>query len=71
MHWERIVWTVLRTTNTVAVTLSSKKRKIFVRLEKQPSRGVLRKRCSENMQQICRRTPMLKRDFNKVDMQFC
>ena len=35
-------------------------------LKKQPSIGVLRKRCSENMQQIYRRTPMPKCDFNKV-----
>ena len=35
-------------------------------LQKQPSRGVLRKRCSENMQQIYRSTPMPNRDFNKV-----
>ena len=27
-------------------------------IQKQPSRGALRKRCSENMQQIYRRTPM-------------
>ena len=33
---------------------------------KQPSRGGLRKRCSENMQQIYRRTPMLKCEFNKL-----
>ena len=32
--------------------------------QKQPSRDVLRKRCSENMQQIYRRTPMPKCDFN-------
>ena len=32
----------------------------------EPSRGVLRKRCSENMHQIYRRTPMSKCDFNKV-----
>ena len=32
--------------------------------QKQPFRGVLRKRCSENMQQIYRRTPMPKCDFN-------
>ena len=37
--------------------------------QKQPSRGVLRKRCSENMQQIYRRTPMSKGDFNKVALQ--
>ena len=30
---------------------------IHFKLQKQPSRGVLRKRCSENMQQIYRRTP--------------
>ena len=32
--------------------------------QKQPSRGVLGRRCSENMQQICRRTPMPKDDWN-------
>ena len=38
---------------------------IFLRkkLQKQPSRGALKKSCSENMQQIYRRTPMLKCDF--------
>ena len=34
--------------------------------QKQPPRDVLNKRCSENMQQIYRRTPMPKCDFNKV-----
>ena len=35
------------------------------------ARDVLRKRCSENMQQIYRRTtPMPKCDFNKVAKQF-
>ena len=33
---------------------------------KQPSGGVPKKRRSENMQQIYRRAPMLKCDFNKV-----
>ena len=33
---------------------------------KQPFKGALRKRCFENMQQIYRRTPMPKCDFNKV-----
>ena len=33
---------------------------------KQSSCGVLRKRCSENKQQIYRRIPMPKFDFNKV-----
>ena len=36
---------------------------------KQPSRGVLRKRCSETLQQIYKRTPMLKCDFNKVALR--
>ena len=38
--------------------------------QKQPSRGVLRKRCSRNMQQIYRGTPMVKCDFNKVSCNF-
>ena len=40
---------------------------IFIWLkQKQPFRGVLRKRCFESMQQIYRKTPTLKHDFNKV-----
>ena len=39
-------------------------RSIFI--QKQPLRGVPRKRFSENIQQIYRRTPMPKSDFNKV-----
>ena len=35
----------------------------------QPFRVVLSKRCSENMQQIYRRTPRPKCDFNKVALQ--
>ena len=38
-------------------------------IQKQQPRGVLRKRCSENTQQTCRRTPISKCDFNKVDLQ--
>ena len=34
--------------------------------QKQTSRIVFRKRCSENMQQVYRRTLMPKFDFNKV-----
>ena len=37
--------------------------------QKQSSRGVLSKRRLENMQQIYRRTHMLKCDFNKVALQ--
>ena len=38
-------------------------------IQKQPSRGVLTKRCSENMQQIYRRTLTPKCNFNKVSKQ--
>ena len=38
-------------------------------IQKQPSRRVFRKMCSENMQQIYRRTPIPKCDFNKVTLQ--
>ena len=38
--------------------------------QKQLLRGVPWKRCSKNMQQIYRRTPMPKSDFNKVAKQF-
>ena len=37
--------------------------------QKQPSRGVLTKRWSEDMQQIYRRTYLSKYDFNKVAKQ--
>ena len=38
-------------------------------VQKQPSMGVLRNRCSENMLQIYRRTPLPICDFNKVAFQ--
>ena len=38
-------------------------------VHKQPPRGVLKKRCYENMQQIYRRTPMPKCHFNKAAKQ--
>ena len=38
-------------------------------IQKQPPRGVSRKRRSENMQQIYMRTPMPKCDYNKVALQ--
>ena len=40
-------------------------------LQKQPSRGVLKRRCSENMKQIYRRTLIPKCDSNKVAMHLC
>ena len=42
---------------------------LFNTFQKHPPRGVPRKRCSENMQQICRRKPMPKCDFNKVAIE--
>ena len=39
------------------------------RIQKQPSRGVLKKRCSENMQQSYRRTPMLKLNFIEIALR--
>ena len=38
-------------------------------VQKQPSRGALKKKCSENTQQIYGRTDMPKCDFNKVALQ--
>ena len=35
-------------------------------IQKQPSRGGLRKNCSENMEQIYRRKLIPKCDFNKI-----
>ena len=38
-------------------------------MQKQPPRGVLSNRCSENMQQIYRRLTVSKCDYNKVAKQ--
>ena len=38
-------------------------------VQKQPPRGVLKKRCSKNMQEIYRKTPIQKRDLNTVAKQ--
>ena len=40
-----------------------------LKLQKHPSRGVPRKKCSENMQEIYWRTPITKCDFNKAAKQ--
>ena len=39
--------------------------------QKPPSKGVFRKRSSGNTQQICRRIPMPKCNFNKVAKKLC
>ena len=59
-----------KTENKVQITsvdLGTKVTQCFI--QKQPSRGVFRKRCSENMQQIYRIKPMPKRDLNKVALK--
>ena len=40
----------------------------YIVIQKQPPRGVLSERFSENMKQIYRRTLMPKSNFNKVGM---
>ena len=42
---------------------------LLLKIQKQPSRGILRRRHSENMQQIYMRTPIPKCDFNKVALK--
>ena len=54
---------VFRTHYTYMIRIS----KLLV--QRQPSKCVLKKRCSENMQQTYRETPVPKRDFNKVTKQ--
>ena len=46
--------------------MSQKSLNNFFNIQKQPSRAILKERYSEKMQQIYRRTPMPKGDFNKV-----
>ena len=41
----------------------------YALIQKQPSRGVLRKKCSGNMLQIYSRTPMLTCNFNEAALQ--
>ena len=53
----------------LSLSCSSLMEKVFLNEQKQPPIGVLKKKCSENTQQIYRRTPMPKSDFNKVAKQ--
>ena len=50
----------------IATLNKSSWKAIKLKLQKQPTRVVFRKRCFENMKQICKRTYMLNCDFNKV-----
>ena len=45
--------------------------KVSWETQKKSPTGVLSRKCSENMQQIYRRTPMPKCNFNKVALQLC
>ena len=38
---------------------------LWISIQKQPTSGVLKKKCSKNMKQIYRRAPIPKSDFNK------
>ena len=62
-----VLWFI--TTNTTQMWLVFDHMKISYKCQKQTSRGVLRKWCSENMRQIYRRTLMPKCDSNKVAKQ--
>ena len=42
---------------------------ITYEMQKQPSRGALSEKCSENMQRMYRRTPIPKFNFNKIAKQ--
>ena len=56
--------------STINIIRSTYRRHYKTRPQKQPSRGILRKSYSETTQQIYRRTPMPKCDFNKFAKQF-
>ena len=70
MNMSIIVFNCRFVTSLKKPKVSSENSFINSKSQKQPSRGVLSKRCSENMQQIYRRTPMPKCDFNKVACNF-
>ena len=57
----KVTVNILKVTRSLAFMNDSFRESIK---QKQRSRGVLRKRCSENMQQIYRRTPMPMCDFD-------
>ena len=61
----RLMYLKSYSNNTVAFFLSDISFSNYFS-QRQPPRRVPRKRCSENMQQIYRKTPMLKCDFNKA-----
>ena len=62
-HFWKLVWV------SIYVEIKRCTSVISVSVQKHPSRDVLRKRHSENMQQVERRTPMEKCGFNKFALQ--
>ena len=69
----RIIFTIISVELVVLFLEATKKPSVNIspkffkfKMQKQPFRGVPRKKCSENMQAIYRRTPMPKCDFTKV-----
>ena len=68
VHW--ITCILLRRSQIYLGPYQSSMMELFAKIidgfKKQPSRRVLIKSCSVNMEQIYRRTPMPKSDFNKV-----
>ena len=67
IEWLRVL-NKLISLRFLGVKLSKESKRPFRSLwiQKQPSRCVIIKRCSKNMQKVCRRISMLKCDFNKV-----
>ena len=54
----------------IGLDLYNKRKNNLETIQRFPSLGVFRKRFAEYMQQIYRRTPMTKGNFNKVAKQF-
>ena len=69
MRLKKEIPSVSNLATTTGLTASENKIPDHSKDQKQPSISVLKKRCSENMQQIYRRAPIPKCDFNKVVFQ--
>ena len=67
---KQIDYNYLRNTPTVRTEIKFQAIPLSILFRNSPFRGVLRKICFESTQQIYRRTPMPKRDFNNVALQF-
>ena len=69
IFWSIPVWSSLAYTCSFIFKFNIMLHLESAMVHKQPSRSVLRKSYSENMQQIYRRTPIPNCDFNKVTLQ--